>query len=662
MTYGATPSDWGHLSAILGLTGDLLPVVSNPQAKISKTSKMAAVGKTPSRYNAAGMVVGFSDWTSHQTTGDEIAQWAKQPDYGICIQTRTVRALDVDVEDLELSIKISVAFFHALGFTLPARARGNSGKRLMVFALPGEYYKRKFKVEGGIVEFLATGQQFIAVGTHTSGTRYEWPDGLPSEIPEITPEQFEAAWSAIVKQFGIEEATEASAPSKGTKLLELHQTDPVSQKLFDLGMVHGSTREGRLDIVCPFESGHSTASSESSTSYYPPNTGGYVQGHFHCLHASCEGRTDQDFEEAIGITSADDFEDISDQPIPNTLVNIEIKGDLLRFRAFTAKEFANSTPPSWIIRNVLPHADLAVMYGASGSGKSFMALDMAGAIAQGLDWQGNRVKKGRVVYIAAEGAGGCKLRLRAYCQANNLELDDLDIVFIPSAPNFMDKRDVSDIIATLETLGDILVVIVDTWAQVTAGGNENSGEDMGKALAHCKRINVATGALVLLVHHSGKDASAGARGWSGLRAATDTEMEVLRVDDERVLAITKQKDGKDNGDDTEWGFKLRVIPIGMDEEGDVVESCFVEFGSATRKSLKEGHSGPAERALLDMILAMHTETGVWPWGEDLKRRVREELPASVKNLKRMLQNMEGKGMLDKTHDDRYRVPTPPDLV
>jgi len=72
-----------------------------------------------------------------------------------------------------------------------------------------------------------------------------------------------------------------------------------------------------------------------------------------------------------------------------------------------------------------------VVYGDSGSGKSFFVFDMLGAIARGVEWRGKKVAKGRAVYIAAEGAGGCRNRLQAYCEHHGVEPDELDIGIIP---------------------------------------------------------------------------------------------------------------------------------------------------------------------------------------------------------------------------------------
>src|SRR5262249_54953770 len=133
--------------------------------------------------------------------------------------------------------------------------------------------------------------------------------------------------------------------------------------------------------------------------------------------------------------------------------------------------------------------------------------------------------------------------------------------------------DIKAVIRELGSYGGASIVVVDTLAQATPGANENAGEDMGRVLANCKAIRRATGATVLLIHHAGKDLSRGARGWSGLRAAADAEIEISRLDDSNRLAtITKQKDGTDGA---KYPFKLAVVPLGEDADGEVIDSCVV---------------------------------------------------------------------------------------
>lgn len=267
-----------------------------------------------------------------------------------------------------------------------------------------------------------------------------------------------------------------------------------------------------------------------------------------------------------GPASAEEFDALADELEPQAGDRATSEAKPNRFEVLSSAEFTSRPAPSWIVKGVLPRAELVVLFGESGSGKSFIALDIAAAIDRGIAWRGRRVKQGRVVYICAEGAGGFRNRLVAYQHAHQCELG---LGIIANAPNLLQKDDALDI---CRAIGKADVVIIDTFAQTTPGGNENAAEDMGKALAHCKGIHRATGALVVLVHHAGKDLSRGARGWSGLKAAADAELEVLRLESGRMLRTSKMKDGQD---DEAWGFDLETQTIGMDEDGDIITSCTV---------------------------------------------------------------------------------------
>ena len=258
-----------------------------------------------------------------------------------------------------------------------------------------------------------------------------------------------------------------------------------------------------------------------------------------------------------------------------------------RFNFEPVHTFSSTTALPWIIKGVLPKAGLGVVYGASGSGKSFVVLDMGMAIARGAPWRGRKVKPGRVAYIAAEGADGFRKRLAAYAQHQNVDLADVPMTVLNAAPNLLEKQDAVDVARGIKASGGADLIIVDTFAQTTPGANENAGEDVGKALGYCKRIHEVTGAMVLLIHHSGKDATKGARGWSGLRAACDAEIEVVRGATSRALRLTKSKDGEDG---LEWGFDLEVVKIGVDEDLDPITSCVV-----VEAALPVVGAGPAKK-------------------------------------------------------------------
>jgi hypothetical protein len=282
----------------------------------------------------------------------------------------------------------------------------------------------------------------------------------------------------------------------------------------------------------------------------------------------------------------DDFEILP--PLPTIITKLE------RFAVLPALAFASLPPPHWIIKGVLPQADLGVIYGESSSGKSFFALDLVMSIARGVPWRGQHTQPGRVVYIAAEGVGGFRNRLKAYAHQYQLSLNQLPFGVIPSAPNFMVVEDIKQIIKTIRAFGSTQVIVVDTFARVTPGANENSGEDVGKVIHHCEGLHRTTGAMVLLIHHAGKDLTKGARGWSGLRAAADAEIEIMRTDKDRVATITKLKDGEDGAT---YGFRLPQIVIGQDAEGDDITSCYVAYTEVVKAVRKREPTGRLERVV-----------------------------------------------------------------
>lgn len=618
--YGATRDEWDHFSLLLGLTGDLLPVVSNPDAKISPNSKMKSLGKTPSVYNRSGHVVGIADWTSKVSTPAEITKWSENPDYGICIATRNVRALDCDITNTILAKDIHDEIDKFLLQALPCRYRNGSPKFLLAFSLPDDYAKRTIKTDHGIIEFLATGQQFVAAGRHPSGERYTWRDGLPEDIPALSPDQFEKLWARLVECFASEPSVEHKPSVKADKIAGAIKNDPVAQSLYDKGAVISAERDGRLHIICPFAAEHTADTGESSTTYFPAFTGGFERGHFHCLHAHCAGRSDGEFLHALGIDSPDlaDFDVIPPENDP---------GQQRKEGKYEITDISNLDKirsPRWLVKKLLPLDGLGVVFGAPGSGKTFFALDLGLKVGGGdsARWRDREVRGGRVVYIAAEDFIGVAQRARAYLKHHGLDPAGFKGRFgiIADAPNFTRGEDVAAVLEKIQEFGGASLIIVDTWARVTAGSNENSAEDMGKALGYCDALRRATGALVLLVHHSGKDSSKGVRGWSGMQGAADVVLEVTRSNEDREVEVIKLKNAQDG---ERFGFRLVPVWIAEDEDGEDVTSCVVEHvaASAARVTKRKKLEDKGQRAL-DAVNA---------WSVGGKGPTDAELVAAVRN-------------------------------
>jgi len=571
---GAMPDDWNTLVWGLELTEDLLPVVSNLDAEIAPGSTLKGLGKVPSLYNGSRRVVGIPKWTDHVTTLNEISTWQKEKDYGICIQSRRVRALDIDIKDPDQAHAVAGFIAGRIG-SLPRRGRGNSSKFLLVFRCDGDLPKRSFTTSEGLIEFLGTGQQFIACGTHTSGARYEWEGGLPQGIPELDLERFEELWLALHAEFGVAPATTSKISTRHEVLNNAIVVDPIAQHLIAAQLVLGIGADKKMNIVCPWKDQHSMDSGDTETVYYPAHTNGHAHGAFKCLHAGCEKRSQQEFLDAVGYSAPDLFEDIVDDPDAE-------EAPKLKYQFVLGDVYTNRPSPKWHIKKVLPESPLVMIFGASGSGKSFFALDLGMAVARGIEWRGHKVAQAPVAYVCAEGASGFANRMRAYAHQHGIQLNQTHFYTLDAAPNMTSKADVVALARGIKACGATLVFI-DTWAQVTPGANENSGEEMGAALALCRGLHNFTGATVVLIHHAGKDSSKGARGWSGSHAAADAVIEVIRVDNYRAASVVKMKDGEDGA---EFAFALETVGVGFDDEDEPIESCVLVHNETTARPEK----------------------------------------------------------------------------
>lgn len=308
---------------------------------------------------------------------------------------------------------------------------------------------------------------------------------------------------------------------------------------------------------------------------------------------------------ASRVASLDDFDVIPEPVGPDGKPQ-------LKFNFKQAALYAQLNPIAWAVKKVLPLAEIGVIYGASGAGKSFFALDLVMAVARGVEWRGNKVRQCNVAYVCAEGAGGFAMRVKAYAEHNSVDLATVPLHILGDAPNITEMSDVSALVAAIKSLGRIGIVVLDTWAQVTAGADENSGKDMGKALGHCKILHAKTNAMVLLLAHSGKDESRGVRGWSGMPAAFDASICIERSGEYRSATIKKAKDGPGEGD--EYAFKLESVVLGQDEDGDDITSCVLHADAVVAKAKrKEEPKGSVQQVVLrkaidltDLPGAVHT--------------------------------------------------------
>lgn len=268
----------------------------------------------------------------------------------------------------------------------------------------------------------------------------------------------------------------------------------------------------------------------------------------------------------------------------------------------------------YLIKNWLDRGTSSVVYGESNVGKTFFALDLALHVAARLPWHGLKVagmchqpSPGKVYYFALEGGTGIRNRICAMRQVRPdifecVEPDDRFVLW-PTSIDLHCATD-GDAIATAvnECQEPTALVVIDTLARAMGDGDENTARDMGQIIRNIDLIRDRTGAHVMVIHHSGKDARRGARGSGSLRGAVDTEIELTRSGGLIMATARKQRDMPA---DSVFAYTLRSVQIGIDEDGDPVTSAVVEPAEAVSAVPKLSGRQKIAMQALEEALADH---------------------------------------------------------
>lgn len=397
--------------------------------------------------------------------------------------------------------------------------------------------------------------------------------------------------------------------------------DPLLQWLTERGRVQGpANAEGWAPISCPWVGEH-TGGADTGAAYLPP-------GGFKCHHGHCESRNIHDLRawaKRQGWAREEDVDpDLATRcgigPEPNQTPPPDAKRNDKPGKAPAAdlaldEEFipigqfiASQTTTGYLVKKVLPASGLGQVFGNSHAGKSFVLIDLACHLALGWDWHGYRVKKTAVLYIAAEGIAGLKLRFAAWFKAHNVAPPpNLRIRAIPAQLTAQDAA-----VALRERMNRLPeppgAVFVDTLATNFGPGNENDAEDMNAAIAGLKTL-MGSG-LLLSAHHTGHADKTRGRGHSSLFAALDVELHVTQ-DENRIIRVghTKLRDG--NRLETIATFALKKVPLPWaDEDGEPLDSAVLVKAEQTGTCSAAERLPAAQRIALDALRAALVEHGI----------------------------------------------------
>jgi hypothetical protein len=264
-------------------------------------------------------------------------------------------------------------------------------------------------------------------------------------------------------------------------------------------------------------------------------------------------------------------------------------------RRFPFNDIKPDERAQYLIKNLLPRAGLVIVWGPPKCGKSFWTFDALMHVTLGWEYRENRVVSGAVIYCALEGAQGFKNRIEAFRTSKLSEADSGSPHFYLMSASLSLVRDHKAFVEEVgKQLADIkpAVVCIDTLNR-SLTGSESSDEDMAAYIQAADAIRAAFDCLVVVVHHCGHDGQR-PRGHSSLMGALDVQIAVRRDAADNIVA--KLELAKDGPIGLTTVSRLKVVELGLDQDGDPIMSCVIEAVDAPDVTVPKGRRLPKAAA------------------------------------------------------------------
>ena len=293
-------------------------------------------------------------------------------------------------------------------------------------------------------------------------------------------------------------------------------------------------------------------------------------------------------------------------------------------------------PPQWLVDGFLPENGIGVLWGASGTFKSFIAVDIGLSVAYGLPWRGQKIPTAKpVLYVAGEGAYGLGVRSLVWTSQRAAGQPEPPFYVLPVSVDLTSAKVVDALVADIKSFGvNFGLVVVDTLARNFGGGNENDAVDVNKFVQGIDALRNALDGHILVIHHSGKEDQKGERGSSALRGAVDVSLRVSRESGSPLVrvACVKQKDAAEPEP-----FTLKLVPAEAVHpvHGEIVSSLIPVFEEPAISAKAGGKMGRLEREILAAL----------DDGPATSRTLAKRLGADPGNVQRSIRSLASKNLV-----------------
>lgn len=531
----------------------------------------------------------------------------------IGLLARKFPGADIDVLDGECADAIERCVVDVLG---PAPVRyGTAPKRLLMYTTAEPFTKVKVFLRGPngdrgpdgkkyAIEFLGDGQQYVIYGQHPDGHDYRWPasDGPGgSEVWDLTsitradvdrviaalPQYLPDGWSRV--------------DTSG------HVPDMSCDVLSQIKMPLDGWDAERVDMeILPFLTGY-----DEYEDWMHVGMALHHQGEGDPKWLDLWDNWSSQSGKWVEGVCADKWAGFSEQRFQGkgavTLASLLYFAKKVRGEMITDQRFAQNSEfqfisvgelierpvnVQYLVDELLEESSVGSLFGATGTFKSFIAIDIAASIATNTPWRGKSVSSGPVFYIAGEGQAGLGRRAKAWEIERGISLASAPLYFSNAPTALMDNKSIQTLISRVselaEKFGQPKLVVIDTLHRNFGAGDENSAMDMAVIFQNLDILRLNLGCSILIIHHSGHNTNERARGSSSFRAGLDFEFKVTsKAINQICIECTKTKDAEHPAI-FEMASKQVLLPW-QDRKGNFLTSLVlneVQVSPDTRKPLK----------------------------------------------------------------------------
>jgi len=263
----------------------------------------------------------------------------------------------------------------------------------------------------------------------------------------------------------------------------------------------------------------------------------------------------------------------------------KLNGSGYHFPLVRSKDVKLDTSPSYVVEGIIPKDGLVVIWGPPKCGKTFWTFDLAMHVALGTVYRGHLVERGTVVYVACEGERGLAARNAAFRQDKLSNEDDPPFHLLTTRLDLPGegKQLIMDIAAQIPPTETVTSIVLDTLNR-SIRGSENSDEDMSAYVAAADALRDYFTCAVIIIHHCGIDGTR-PRGHTSLTGACDAQLAISRDGTDKVITTIEYM--KDGAEGEPLASTLRVVQVGIDDNGKPITSLVVDAADAPTKPAKK---------------------------------------------------------------------------